>query len=103
MFGCDMSKSPKGKLLRIVAYVVSVYEPMFLKFHLNPRASDYPSIMLFLRDLLLDYRWKDEVLVNQGLKKVFVIHFVSWMNPISVALNVFSKNPSKNPSKSYER
>ena len=88
MFGCGMSTSQKGKLLRIVSYVVTVYVPMFLKIHLNPRAPDGPSNMLFLRDLLLDYHQKDEMLANQGLKKVFVKHFVSWMNPINVALNV---------------
>ena len=84
----------KAKLLRIVSHIVSVYVPMLLHIHLNPRAPEGPTNMLFLRDLLLDFQQKDEILVDQILKKVFIKHFSSWMNPINVALNVYSNNPA---------
>ena len=49
--------------------------------------------MLFLRDLLLGYRVKDEILVDQSLTKEFIKYFTFWMNSVNVALNVYSKNP----------
>ena len=67
---------------------------MFLRIHLNPRVLEGPTNMLFLRDLLLDYREKDEILLDQSLKKMFIKNFTSWMNPVNVALNVYSKNPA---------
>jgi len=94
LFGKAMTQVQKAKLLRLVSYAVSVYVPMFLRVHLNPRAPEGPSNMLFLRDLLLDYHQKDEMLVDHSLKKVFIKHFCSWMNPVNVTLNVFSKNPA---------
>ena len=94
LFGNDMTDVQKTNLLRIVSYIVSVYVPMFLRIHLNPRVPEGLTNMMFLRDLLLDYCEKDEILVDQSLKKVFIKHFTSWMNPVNVALNVYSKNPA---------
>ena len=67
---------------------------MFLRIHLNPSVPKGQTNMLLLRDLLLDYHEKDEILVDQSLKKVFVKHFTSWMNPVNLALNNYSKNPA---------
>ena len=39
----------------------------------------------------LNYREKDEILLDQSLKKVFKKHFTSWMYPFNVALNVSFK------------
>ena len=64
LFGSDMTEVQKEKLLRIVSYIVSVYVPMLLHIHLNPRAPEGPTNMLFLRDLL-DFQQKDEILVDQ--------------------------------------
>ena len=50
--------------------------------------------MIFLRYLLLDFRQQHTNLVDHCLKPVFVKHFCSWMNPINVTLNVYSKNPA---------
>ena len=93
VFRNDMTEIQKTNLLHIVSYIVSVYVPMFLRIHLNPHVPEGPTNMLYFRDLLLDYCEKDEILVDQSLKKVFIKHFTSWMNPVNVALNVYSKSP----------
>ena len=71
-----MTEVQKTYLLRIVSYIVSVYVPMFLRIHSNPRVPEDPTNMLFLRDLLLDYLEKDEILVDQSLRKVFIKHLL---------------------------
>ena len=67
---------------------------MFVKIHLNPRAPEGPTSMIFLRDLELDFRQQHTNLVDHCLKPVFVKYFCSWMNLINVTLNVHSKNPA---------
>ena len=52
LFGNDMTEMQKTNLLRIVFYIVTVYVPMFLRIHLNPRVPEGPTNMLFQRDLL---------------------------------------------------
>ena len=94
LFDTKITDSQKSKLLQITSYIASVYVPMFLKIHLNPRSPEGPSNMVFLRDLLLDFRQQHCDLVDHCLKHVFVKHFCAWMNPINVALNVHSKNPA---------
>ena len=66
---------------------------MFVKIHLNPRASEGPT-NIFLRYLSLDFRQQRTNLVDHCLKPVFVNHFSSWMNPINVTLNIHSKSPA---------
>ena len=39
-------------MLRIVAFILSVYVPMFFQIYLNPRAPEGPANMVFLRDLI---------------------------------------------------
>ena len=56
LLGNDMTEVQKTNLLRIVAYIVPVYVPMFLRIHLTPGVQEGPTSMLFQRDLLLDYR-----------------------------------------------
>ena len=63
-----MTEVQKTNLLRIVSYTGSACVPMFLRNHLNPRVPKDPNNMLFLRNLLLDYREKDEILLDQSLK-----------------------------------
>ena len=89
-----MTKAQQDKLHRITSYIVSVYAPMFFKIHLNSRAPEGPSNMLYIRDLLLNYSSEDTMLMEQSVKKIFVKHFNAWMNPTNVALNVYSKNPA---------
>ena len=88
-----MTVTQKNKLLQITSYIISVYMPMFVKIHLNPRASEGPTNMIFLRYLLLDFRQQHTNLVDHCLKPVFVKHFCSWINPINVTLNIHSKSP----------
>ena len=45
---------------------------MFVKTHLNPRAPEGPTNMIFLRDLLLDFCQQHTNLVDHCLKPVFV-------------------------------
>ena len=71
-----MTEVQKTNLLRIVSYIVFVYVPMFLRIHSNPRVPEDPTSMLFVRDLLLDYPEKDEILVNQSLGKVCIKHLL---------------------------
>ena len=87
-----MTKVQKTNLLRIVSYIASV--SMFLQIHRNPGVPEGPTNMLFLWDLLLDNREKDDILVDQSLKKVFIKHFTFWINPVNVALNVYSHKPA---------
>ena len=63
---------------------------MFVKIHLNPRASEGPT-NIFLRYLLLDFRQQHTNLLDHCLKPVFVKHFCCRMNPINVTLNVHLK------------
>ena len=66
---------------------------MFTKAHLNLRASERPSNMVLLRDLLLDFRDNDEMMVGGCLKKAPMKHFCTLVNPMTVCLNLCSKNP----------
>ena len=66
---------------------------MFFRIHLNPLALDGPSNMLFWRDLILDFKFRDEVEFERVIEKVFAEHFNAGMSPSNVALNVFSKSP----------
>ena len=66
---------------------------MFFSTHLNPRARDDPSNMLFWGDLILDFKFGDEVVFERAVKTVFVKHFSAWMSPSNVALNVHLKGP----------
>ena len=84
----------QNNTLQITSYIISVYVPMFLKIHLNPRASEGPTNMIFLRYLSLDFRQQRTNLVNHCLKPVFVKHFCSWINQINVTLNIHSKSPA---------
>ena len=65
---------------------------MFVKIHLNPRASEGPTDMIFLRYLSLGFRQKRTNLVDHCVKPVFLKHFCSWMNLINVTLNIHSKS-----------
>ena len=44
---------------------------MFVKIHLNPRASEGPTNMIFLRYLSLDFRQQHTNLVDHSVKPVF--------------------------------
>ena len=66
---------------------------MFSRIHLNPHAPKDPNNMLFLRDVLLDYKRIDNELV-EVIRKVFLKHFNAWMNPTNVTLNLHSKIPA---------
>ena len=58
-FGAELDSEQNTKLMRIVAFIISVYVPMFFRIHLNPRAPEgLTNIMLFLRDLL-DFEVKE--------------------------------------------
>ena len=94
LFDTKMTVTQKSKLLQITSYIISVYVAMFVKIHLNPRASEGPTNMIFLRYLSLDFRQQRTNLVDHCLKPVFVKHFCSWMNPINVTLNIHSKSPA---------
>ena len=94
LFETKMTVTQNSKLLQITSYIISVYVPMFVKIHLNPRASEGPTNMIFLRYLLLDFRQQHTNLVDHCVKPVFLKHFCSWMNPINVTLNIHSKSPA---------
>ena len=64
---------------------------MFFKIHLNSRAPEGPTDMLYLR-VLLDFSSEDTILMEQCVKKILVKHFNAGMNPTNVALNAYSKN-----------
>ena len=89
-----MTVTQNSKLLQITRYIISVYVPMFVKILLNPRASEGPTNMIFLRYLSLGFRQQHANLVDHCLKPVFLKHFCSWMNPINVTLNIHSKSPA---------
>ena len=82
-----------NRLERIVNFVANVYVPMFLKVHLKPRASEGPENALLLRDLLLFFNQQDQTLVCKAIKKCFLKHAASWLNPTNVAVSVFCDNP----------
>ena len=94
LFDTKMTVTQNSKLLQITSYTISVYVPMFVKIHLNPRASEGPTNIIFLRYLSLDFRQQHTNLVDHRLKSVFVNDFCSWMNPINVTLNIHSKSPA---------
>ena len=93
-FDTKMTVTQNSKLLQITSYIISVYVPMFVKIHLNPRASEGPTNMIFLRYLSLDFRQQHTNLVDHCVKPVFLKHFCSWMNPINVTLNIHSTSPA---------
>ena len=65
---------------------------MFVKIHLNPRATEGPTNIIFRRYLSLGFRQQRTNLVDHCLKPVFVNDFCSWMNPINVTLNIHSQS-----------
>ena len=75
MFGAQLDSEQNSKLLRIVAFILSVHVPMFFLIHLNPRAPKGPANMVFLGDLLLDFEVKYQDLAVTPLKNVFIKHF----------------------------
>ena len=81
------------RLRRIVSFVASVYAPMFMRVHLKPRAVIGSGNMIYLRELLLCYQQCDEELFSAAVKKCFLSHAASWLNPTNVALNVHSDDP----------
>ena len=89
-----MTVTQNSKLLQITRYIISVYVPMFVKIHLNPRASEGPTNIIFLRYLSLDFRQQHTNLVDHCVKPMCLKRFCSWMNPINVTLNMHSKNPA---------
>ena len=94
LFDTKMTIIQNSKLFQTTRYIISVYVPMFVKIQSNPRASERPTNMIFLRYLSLDFRQQHTNLVDHRLKPVFVKHFCSWMNPINVTLNIHSQNPA---------
>ena len=89
----ELLSAQAAKLKGIASFIVSVYVPMFSRIHLNPHAPKDPNNMLFLRDVLLDYKRIDNELV-EVIRKVFLKHFNAWMNPTNVTLNLHSKIPA---------
>ena len=79
-----------NRLRRIVSFVTSVYAPMFMRVHLKPRAVNGPGNMIFLRELLLCNQQYDEELLSAAVKKCFLSHAASWLNPTNAALSVHS-------------
>ena len=71
----------------------NVNAPMFMRVHLKPRAVNGPGNMIFLRELLLCYQQYDEELLSAAVKKCFLSHAASWLNPTNVALRVHSDVP----------
>ena len=48
MFDAELDSEENSKLLKTVAFILSVYVPMFFLIHLNPRVSEGPANMVFL-------------------------------------------------------
>jgi len=88
----------KHSLERITSFIASVYAPMFLRVHVKPRAPDGPENAIFLRDLLISYEQHDQNLVNEAIKRSFLAHATTWLNPTNVALSIHSDNPPFPPS-----
>ena len=94
LYGCEeLSSAQAAKLKRIASFIVSVYVPMFFRIHLNPRATEGPDNMLFLRDVALDYKRMDNELV-EVIRKIFLKHFHAGMKPTNVARNIQFKIPA---------
>ena len=49
--------------------------------------------MIFFIELLLCYQQYDEELLSVAVKKCFLSHTASWLNPTNVALSVHSDDP----------
>ena len=94
LFDTKMTATQNRQLLQITSNIISVYVSMLVKIHLNPRASEGPTNMIFLRYLLLDFRQQHTNLVDHCIKPVFLKHFCSWMNPVNVTQNIHSKSPA---------
>ena len=88
LFGCkELVLTQAAKLEKIASFIVSVFVPMSFLIHLNPRTTEGPDEMLFLRDVVLDYKRINDELV-EVIRKMFPQHFHAWMNPTNVALNI---------------
>lgn len=77
------------QIVQIVSYVINVYAPSFLRIHFNPRATEGPKNILYLRDLLLAFRQVDSDLANVT-KPHFLRHAVTWVGGPNLALNAYS-------------
>ena len=75
-----------------MSFVASVYAPMFMRVHLKPRAVNGPGNVIFLQELLC-YQQYNEELLSTAVKKCFLSHAASWLNPNNVALSVHSDDP----------
>ena len=70
VFGAELDSEQNSKMLRIVAFILSVYVPMCFRIYLNPRAPQGPANMVSLGDLLLDFEVKYQGVAVTALKNV---------------------------------
>ena len=94
MYGTvEFSEEHVEKLVHVCSFIVSVYAPMFLRIH-NPRAPEGPSNMIFLRNILLDFKsaMGFDYEMCESLTKAYINHSVAWLNPTNVAVSAHSAN-----------
>ena len=87
-----MLKKENNRLERNADFVASAYAPMFLRVHLKPRASDGLENARFLRDLPLFFNQQDQTVVCEAIKRFFLKHATTWLNPTNIAGRVFGDN-----------
>ena len=92
IFGYNVESRDIPKLQRMISFIICVYLPTFLAIHLIPSAAERPSIVLFIRDLLLAYKSLDESVFNAVWKR-FVHHASQWLSSKKVALSVYAEVP----------
>ena len=87
-----MLKKENNRLERNADFVAIAYAPMFLRVHSKPRASDGPENAIFFRDLPLFFNQQDQTVVCEAIKRSFLKHATTWLNPTNVAVSVFCNN-----------
>ena len=92
IFGYCVEPAQISRLKRMVSFIVCVYLPAFLAIHLKSSAAEGPSVVLFIRDLLLAYKEVD-LPVFEAIWKHFVQHASQWLSPKIIGLSVHAEVP----------
>ena len=88
----NLSNLQRKRINKTVSFIISVYLPLFIMIHLNPKAAEGPSLTLFQRDVFLVYH-QVEPNIAGVVWNYFVPHAPKWLSSVNVPLRVYAETP----------
>ncbi len=94
----EFTDKQSSDALLICQFICAVYTPSYFYVYFNPSVASGPSNMLHVRNLLLDanrfYSFPQPATLQ--VKKIFINHALTWLDPENVALAVYSNDNTFN-------